>query len=321
MTRTFRVAFFGVMSFYLLTINLGFAQSSDRPIRLIVPYAPGGQVDLIARLIAGPLSKNLGQSVVVDNRAGASGLIGMEIALAAAPDGNTLVMASATPMAILPNAKEKRPYDPLKDFAAIGLVSVSPYVLVVQSSTDVRSVSDLIRLAKLKPGALLYGSAGEITGTRLSTELFNTMAGIETGHVPYKGSGPATIDLLGGRLSFLVNNLLPSLPHIKSGKLRALGVTTSKRNRTLPDVPAIGEIVAGYEASAWNGLVAPGRPPENVVRRLNQEIAKVLNMPNVKASFLEQGSDPVGGSSEEFKTYIVAENKKWSGVLKKIKKN
>ena len=297
-----------------------FAQlNSSRPIRVIVPFAAGGQVDLMARLVSGHLATSLGQPVVVENRPGASGLIGMNIALAAAPDAHTLVMASATSMAILPHALPKRPYDPFNDFTAISLIASSPYVLVVQPAFPAGSIAELVQLAKSKPRILLFGSAGQISGTRLSTELFNMMAGTEMVHVAYKGSGPATIDLLGGQISLLFNNLLPSLPHIKSGRLRALGVTTRQRNRALPDVPAIAEVVAGYESDAWNGLVASGRPPRSAIARLNQEIVAILNTPAVKASISEQGSEALGSSPEEFTAFIRAENERWSKVLSKIK--
>lgn len=269
--------------------------------------------------MAAQLSKNLNVPVVVDNRPGASGLIGMNIALSSAPDAKTLVMASATPMAILPHTQSKPPYDPLKDFTAISLISSSPYVLVVRSDSAVHSVDDLINAARAKPGTLLFGSAGQFTGTRLTSELFNLMARIQTVNVAYKGSGPATIELMGGQLSFLFNNLLPSLPHIKAGRLRALGVTTSTRNSALPDVATIAETLKGYESSAWNGLVAPGHPPKSSVTGLWTEIVKVLSAPNVKSAILEQGSEVIGSSPTEFTELIKSENVKWSGVIQKVK--
>jgi len=295
-------------------------QTDDRrPIRIIVPYAPGGQVDLMARVIATQLAKNLDVPVVVDNRSGASGLIGMHIALSSSADAKTLVMASATPMAILPHTQAKKPYDPMKDFTAISLVSSSPYVLVVPASSTMHSVADLIQLAKAKPGNLLYGSAGQLTGSHLTTELFNLMAGVQTVNVAYKGSAPATVELMSGQLTFLFNNLLPSLPHIKSARLRALGVTTATRNRTLPDVPTIAETVKGYESSAWNGLVAPGHPPKAAIANLHAEIVRALNVRAVREGVLDQGSDVIGSSPAEFTELIRMENTKWLGVLQKVK--
>lgn len=294
-------------------------QTETRPIRVIVPFAPGGQVDLMARLISENLSKQISRTIVVDNRAGASGLIAMKIALDAPADANTLVFGSASTMAFLPHATAKSPYDPIKDFTGISLVATSPYVLVIQSSSSLRSVADLIKLAKDSPGKLTYGTAGHMAGTHITTELFNSMAGISTTHVPYKGSGPATVALLGDQISFLFNNLLPSLPHIRSGKLRALGVTTLRRNRAIPNVPTIAEAgVAGYESGAWNGLVSPGNPDKKKVDFLYKGVIAILANPELTATMNSQGSEVVGSSPEEFKVFIKNENSKWRDIVKKL---
>jgi tripartite-type tricarboxylate transporter receptor subunit TctC len=255
----------------------------------------------------------------VDNRAGASGLIAMKIALDAPADANTLVFGSASTMAFLPHATVKAPYDPIKDFTGISLVATSPYVLVIQSTSSMRSVADLIKLAKDSPGKLTYGTAGHMAGTHITTELFNAMAGISTTHVPYKGSGPATVALLGDQISFLFNNLLPSLPHIRSGKLRALGVTTLSRNRALPNVPTIAEAgVNGYESGAWNGLVSPGNPEKWRVDILYKGLKAVLANPELIATMNSQGSEVVGSTPEEFRIFIKNENSKWRGIVKKL---
>lgn len=295
------------------------AQENSKPIRVLVPFAPGGQVDLMARLVSENLSKQLSRTIVVDNRAGASGLIAMKIALDAPADSGTLVFGSASTMAFLPHATAKAPYDPVNDFTAISLIATSPYVLVVQSSSSFRSVADLIKLAKDSPGKLTYGTAGHMSGTHITTELFNSLAGITTTHVPYKGSGPATVALLGDQITFLFNNLLPSLPHIRSGKLRALGVTTLSRNRALPNVLTIAEAgVSGYESGAWNGLVSPGSLDKGKVDMLYKGIIAVLANPELTATMNAQGSEVVGSTPEEFKTFIKNENAKWRGVIRKL---
>jgi len=310
---------FGIVSALLVIEAAAAVQAETRPIRVIVPFAPGGQVDLMARLISEHLSKQISRTIVVDNRAGASGLIAMKIALDAPADANTLVFGSASTMAFLPHATAKAPYDPIKDFTGISLVATSPYVLVVQSSSSLRSVTDLIKLAKDSPGKLNYGTAGHMAGTHITTELFNAMAGISTIHVPYKGSGPATVALLGDQISFLFNNLLPSLPHIRSGKLRALGVTTLSRNRALPNVPTIAEAgVPGYESGAWNGLVSPGNPDMGRVDILYKGVKEVLANPELIATMNSQGSEVVGSTPEEFRVFIKNENLKWRDIVKKL---
>lgn len=313
---------FGIIN-ALFTINVtAAAQAETKPIRVIVPFAPGGQVDLMARLISENLSKQISRTIVVDNRAGASGLIAMKIALDSPADANTLVFGSASTMAFLPHSAVKAPYDPIKDFTGISLVATSPYVLVVQASSSMRSVADLIKLAKDSPAKLTYGTAGHMAGTHITTELFNAMAGITTTHVPYKGSGPATVALLGDQISFLFNNLLPSLPHIRSGKLRALGVTTLNRNRALPNIPTIAEAgVNGYESGAWNGLVSPGNPDKGRVDILYKGVKTILGNPELIATMNSQGSEIVGSTPEEFRVFIKNENSKWKDIVKKLAKS
>jgi len=323
---TIKSAFFGfhiVSALFMIEVAaVSAAQTETRPIRVIVPFAPGGQVDLMARLISENLSKQISRTIVVDNRAGASGLIAMKIALDAPADANTLVFGSASTMAFLPHATTKAPYDPVKDFTGISLIATSPYVLVIPSSSSLRSVADLIKLAKDSPAKLTYGTAGHMSGTHITTELFNTMAGISATHVPYKGSGPATVELLGDQISFLFNNFLPSLPHIRSGKLRALGVTTLRRNRAIPNVPTIAESgVNGYESGAWNGLVSPGNPDKGKVDMLNKGIIAILANPELIATMNSQGSEVVGSTPEEFKVFIKNENVKWRDIIKKLASN
>lgn len=298
----------------------GAQPQSSRPIRVIVPFAPGGQVDLIARLVSEKLSQRLKTPVIVDNRPGAGGLIGTEIARGASPDGHTLLMGSSSSLAILPSVGKTQSYDPLKDFSALSLISSSPYVLVVGAKFPASSVADLIALAKSKPGQLAYGSAGAFTGTHLATELFGIVTGTRLLHVPYKGSGPATIALLGGEISFLFNNLLPSIPHIKSGRFRALAVTSARRNPILPDVPTVIEAgIPNYESGAWNGLVMPAHGKKSVVKMLNAEIVSLLKAPDVQSTFDANGSEVIGSTPEAFRTFIQSELVKWSDVIRQIR--
>jgi tripartite-type tricarboxylate transporter receptor subunit TctC len=295
---------------------------SSRPIRLIVPFEAGGQVDLMARFVGEHLSRELGRQVVVDNRAGASGLIGTKTALAAGGDGNTLLFGSASSMALLPHVGTTPPYDPVKDFSTISLIATSPYVLVVQASSKWKSVEDLIKYAKANPGKLTYGSAGPFSGTRISTELFNSMAGIDAVHVGYRGSGRATIALLGGEVSFLLNNLLPSLPHIASGKLKVLAVTTDKRNPALPEVPTVSEAgVPGYEAGAWNGLVAPGHPSKEIIDTYYKAVVASMSSARVRSAIAKQGSEVIISTPGDFTKFLTRENEKWAKVIKKVQLN
>lgn len=317
----YAVPVISTVAMLLATVPLLGAQlGSSRPIRVIVPFAPGGQVDIVARQVSQILAEQLGRPVIVDNRPGAGALIGTRIALDSAADGHTLLMGSASSLAILPSAHEKPPYDPLRDFAPISLVSTSPYVLVVSEAVLAYSVADLLAVAKAKPGHLTYGTAGVLTGTHLTTELFSMMSGVKLLHVPYKGSGPATIGLLGREVSLLFNNLIPSIPHIKSGRMRALAVTTSKRSQLLPDVPTIAESgVLNFESGAWNGLVMPAGGHRVIIDILNTEIVSLLKAPDVRSTFATQGSEVIGSTPDEFRDFIKAELAKWSQVIRKTR--
>lgn len=287
-----------------------------RPVRVIVPNAPGSSPDLIARLIAQPLGERLGQQVVVDNRAGAGTMIGGEIAAKSPPDGHTLLMGVAT-LAINPATYKKVPYDALRDFAPITLVASVPGILVVHPSLPARSVKELIALAKARAGEIAFASGGHGSYSHLSLELFNTMAGIRMLHVPYKGSGPAVIDLLAGHVSAMISNALSAIPHVRSGRLRALGVTSAKRAAVMPDVPAIAEAgVPGYESVQWTGLLAPAGTPGEIITRLHKEAASILHSPAMRERLARDGAEPVGGSPEQFAAYLGAETGKWAKVAK-----
>jgi tripartite-type tricarboxylate transporter receptor subunit TctC len=288
-----------------------------KPIRLIVGSAPGGPIDFSARLTAQKLTEALGQSVVVDNRTGAGGTIGTEYVSKAAPDGYTLLMASAATLCITPNLYPKIPYDTLRDFAPVSTVAAVSYVLVVHPSIPVKTVQEFIALAKAEPGRLRFGSAGSGSVTHLGVELFKSMAGVDLLHVPYKGAGPAMIDLIGGQLDFMLDSLLTSTPLVKAGKLRALAQTGMRRSVVWPDLPTVAEtVLPGYEVSTWFGLVAPAATPRGIIVKLNGAIVKALGNAEIRERLLMQGLEPVGNSPEEFGKLIRDELPKWAKIVK-----
>jgi tripartite-type tricarboxylate transporter receptor subunit TctC len=289
----------------------------NHAIRLVVPFPAGGTTDILARDVAKKLTETLGQAVVVDNRPGAGGNIGADIVAKSSPDGYTLLMGTVGTHAINPSLYAKMPYDHVKDFVPVVLVAGVPNVLVVNPSVPINSVADLIKLAKAKPGAINFASSGSGTSIHLSGELFKTMAGVDITHVPYKGSSPALTDLMGGQVQIMFDNLPSSLALIKSGKLRAIAVTSLKRAPALPDVPTIAESgLPGFEASSWFGILAPAGTPAPIVAKLNAEVNKYLQSPEGKEQLLAQGAEIAGGSPEKFVAHIRAETDKWAKVVK-----
>jgi tripartite-type tricarboxylate transporter receptor subunit TctC len=288
-----------------------------KPIRIVVPFPPGGATDLIARAAGLRLQEALGQPVVIDNRPGAGGNIGAELVAKSPPDGYTLLMGTVGTQAINASLYAKMPYDAAKDFAPIVLVAGVPNVLVVNPSLPVNSVQELIAYAKANPGKLNFASSGSGTSIHLSGELFKVMTGVQMQHVPYKGSAPAVSDLVAGQVQLMFDNLPPSLPQIKAGKLRALAVTSAAHAPALPDVPTIAEAgVPGFEASSWFGLLAPARTPPEIVAKINAEIAHWLATPEAKEKLLAQGANAAGGTPQDFAKHIAAETAKWAKVVK-----
>ncbi|MFN7085375.1 MAG: tripartite tricarboxylate transporter substrate binding protein [Burkholderiales bacterium] len=288
----------------------------SKPVRLIAPSSPGSGVDIVSRLVAQKLGASLGQQVVVENRAGAGGNLGAEIAARAAPDGYTLFMATPS-HAINPALYRKLNYDTLRDFTPIALVMTGQYVLVVHPSLPAKSVKEFVALAKARPGQLNYASAGNGNATHLAGELLKSLAKIDIVHVAYKGSGPALVDLISGQVHFMFPNLVNSLSHIAAGRLRALAVTGAKRATAAPDIPTLIEAgVAGYTVASWYGMLAPAGTPQAVVGRLNGELVKVLRSPDVKERLAAQGADPAGGAPEEFLVFLKEEIVKWGKVVK-----
>lgn len=288
----------------------------NRTVRLVVASSTGSGVDFGARLIAQPLSERLGQQVVVDNRPGAGTMIGGEVVAKSAPDGYTLLLGVST-LAINPAVYKKVPYDALRDFAPITLFGTVANLLVVHPSLPVKSVKELIGLLKANPGEIAFASAGIGSNPHLAMELLLSMTGTRMLHIPYKGSGPAFIDLLAGRVWVMASSTVGTLPHVRSGRLRAIGVTTSKRSTSAPQIPTIAEAgVTGYEAVQWWGLLAPTTTPREIIERLHKDIVAVLHTQEIKERLAKEGVDVITNSPSEFGTYMAAETTKWASVVK-----
>ena len=287
-----------------------------RPVRLIVPYQPGGSTDFASRTVQQALSRTSGMQLVVDNRPGAGTALGTELAARAIADGYTLLLCS-TPFSILPTVRTKLPYNSSKDFTAITQVASQPYIIVVPYKSTIANVQALIAAAKSKPDALTYGSSGNGSGAHLAAEALIMQSGMRMVHVPYKGGGPAVLALLGNELDLVLTSIVAALPHQKSGRLRAIGVTSRKRMPIVPNVPTVAESgLDAYETTSWNGILAPARTPAAIVSRLNRDIVAVLKMPDVRALFEQEGAEAVGGSGPEFDAFIKGETANWAKVVK-----
>lgn len=286
-----------------------------KPVRVIVPSAPGGSVDTLARLVAQKMTASTGQQFVVENRAGSGGVVGTELAARAAPDGYTLLMAYGSHV-INPTLYPKLPYDTVKDFAPITQVAVQPLMVNVHPALPVKSVKDLVALAKARPGELNYGSAGSGSGGHLATEILCSMAGIKMTHVPYKGSAPAMFDVVAGNTQLMIATLITSLPHVRSGKLRGIGVTSAKRSPIAPEVPTVGETIRGYEVEVSYFLLAPAGTPREIVAKVHDEAARALKQADVVERLARDGAAPVGNAPEQTTRYIAEEIVKWGKAVK-----
>jgi tripartite-type tricarboxylate transporter receptor subunit TctC len=303
-----------------LTSSLPAAAQSAYPsknITIVVPFPPAGTTDLLARIVGQALSVELGQTVVIENKGGAGGNIGGQLVAKAAPDGYTLLMGTVGTHAINSSLYKKMPFDAIKDFAPLSRVANVPNMLVVNPSQPYKTVAELIAYVKANPGKVSYASSGNGTSIHLSGELFNSMAKIEMQHVPYKGSGPALIDLIGGQTNVMFDNMPSSIQHVRSGKLRAVAVTTAQRSPELPNLPTIAESgLPGFEATSWFGLLAPAGTPPAVISKLSQAIIKVLGQADVKKRISEQGGEVVSETPEQFAAFIQAETLKWGKVVR-----
>jgi tripartite-type tricarboxylate transporter receptor subunit TctC len=292
-----------------------FAQSyPTKPIRIVVPFTPGGFNDTLGRTIANHLQTTWGQTVVVDNKPGGNTTIGTDAVAKAAPDGYTLLIIGF-PFAVTPSLMKDVPYDIIKDFTPVIIAAATPNLLVVNPAVPANSVSELIALAKAKPGSINYASTGSGTSNHISMELFKTLTGTSITHVPYKGSGPAVTDLLGGQVQVMFDSSV--VPHVKSGKLKALAVTSTKRSAALPDVPTMAEAgLPGYESTAWFGILAPAGTPEPIIKKLHEDLVAVLKDPATQAWMKQQGFEAIGDTPQQFASYIRKETDKWAKVVK-----
>jgi tripartite-type tricarboxylate transporter receptor subunit TctC len=302
-----------------LCASAAFAQYPAKPVRLIVPFPPGGAVDYYARTVQGRLAETLGQPIVIENRAGASGMVGAELVAKSPPDGYTVLIGNIASLAMNVGIYAKMPYDPVKDLTPIMRTVAVDYAMVVHPSVPARTVAEFVGYAKANPGKLSYGSAGSGSAPHLSTELFKQRAGIDIVHIPFKGGGPMVTDLLGGQIQMVIADQANLMPHVKAGKLRALAVGTLVRSANYPDLPTIAESgYPGFEARAWQGIAGPAGLPPDTVRQLQAAIARVMAMPDVRARLVEGGLDPIVTTPEEFGEFIRAEIAKWSKVAKDV---
>ena len=287
-----------------------------KSIRLVVPYAPGGGVDIIARTTAQDLTKRVGQQIIVDNRTGGGGNVGSDLVAKSAPDGYTLLMASPA-NTINPSLYAKMPYDPMRDLAAIALIASVPAVLLANRSLPVQNIKQLVALAKAKPGALTYGSGGSGSTEHLAGEMFKSFAGIEMLHVPYKGGAQVLTDVIGGQIALLFVNQVFALPHVQGGKVKALAVAGSTRSPSLPDVPTFVESgFRDFVVSVWWGIMGPAAMPKEIVNQLNREIVAGLSSPEMKERLQSMSAQPLGGTAEQFATFFAAETKRWAPIVK-----
>lgn len=314
------------VAFLILTFVVSFAGTPDagaqaypaHPLRMIVPFPPGGGTDILARIVAQKLGERLGQQVIVDNRPGAGTNIGMEIAARAVPDGYTLLMASIG-VAANPSLYPKMPFDPVRDLAPVTLVAIAPTVLAVHPSVSARTAKQFISLVQSKPGQLNYGSYGSGSGAHLAAELFKLTTGLDIVHVPYKGGGPAITALMSGEVQMVFSSMLPVMPHLKSGRLVAIAIASAKRTAALPDLPTFRESGIDYETGTWFGVLVPAGTPKEIVTKLHGEIARIVKLPDVQERIAGEGADPIGNTPAEFQAFIKSEAAKAAKVVKAAK--
>jgi len=300
----------------LFTVNPTIAQTyPDKPIRMVLPFPPGGGTDSLARVILPKMSQTLGQPIVIDNRPGAGGIVAAEIVAKSAPDGYTLFMGSSTGITAAPSLY-KLAYDPIKDFAPITQFATASFILTVHPSLPVTTISQLVALARAKPGSLNYASGGIGSPLHLSAELFKSRAGINIVHVPYKGGAPALTDLIGGQIQLLWLSIPSVLPHVKAGRIRAIAVSTQKRSASVPEVPTVAESgYPGFDYANWNAFFAPAKTPPAHIRKINGQIVKALNVPDIAQRLIAQGADPAPGSPEDLARYMRVDHERWKKVI------
>ena len=295
----------------------GVADFPKRPLRMVVPYPPGGSTDIVGRIIAAKLGDGLGQQVIVDNRAGAGGNVGTDAVAKSAPDGYTLLMSSVTTLAIGASLYARLPYDLNRDLEPVALVGSVPFVLLVNPAVPAKSIRDLMALAREKPGQINFGSAGTGTSAHFAGEMFKSLAAIDIVHVPYKGNAPAIADLIGGQIQMMFDFLPSAVPFIKSGKVRALAITPTRRSAALPEIPTIAESgIPAYDVLSYFGVLAPSKTPAPIVARLHAEINRIASLPDVRERYAREGVEPANDTQEHFRTYLSAEVAKWAKVVR-----
>jgi tripartite-type tricarboxylate transporter receptor subunit TctC len=313
------LAYFSLFTF---PFSLGSADANaqaypSKPVRLLIPSTPGGSVDTIARTLGPKFSERLGQQLVVENRPGAGGTIAGDLVAKSAPDGYTLLLGTIAALATNVSLQKKLPYDPEEDFAPVSLVATQNLMLVVHPSVPAKTVKELVRFAKSQPGKLSFASAGNGSGSHLSGELFKQTTGIDILHVPYKGVQPAMVDVISGQVAMNFPSILSALPHVRSGRVRALAVTGARRTRAAPELPTMQEAgMAGYESMTWYAIVAPAGTPQDVVAKLSTEVAAIVKQPEVADRLSKEGADTVGSTPEEFGHYLKSEIEKWRKVIR-----
>jgi tripartite-type tricarboxylate transporter receptor subunit TctC len=288
----------------------------NKPVRIIVPYPPGGTADIVGRTIAEMLGVIWGQPVIVENRAGAGGTIGVDAVAKAAPDGYTMVLGVTGPLTIAPGINAQLAYDPLRDLVPITLVAAVPSLIAIHPSVPARDLKELLALAKSQPGKLTFASAGTGTSVHIAGELLKSMAVVDILHVPYKGGVPALKDLMGGQVSMIIENMPQLLPQVRAGKIRALAVTTLQRSPALPDLPAVSELLPGYEATTWFGLLAPAKTSQEIIKKVQSDVAKIGMLPDVKERFAGLGAEVIASTPEAFATHLRSELVRFSKVIK-----
>jgi len=307
---------------FVIAVAAGFSNGAwaqnypSKPVRMVVPYPPGGGTDIIARPLAQRLTEGLGQQVIVDNRAGASGNLGMESVAKTPPDGYTIVLALNAQWAVNPSLYQKLPYDPVRDFAPITLLGAAPYLLVVHPTLPAKSIREFIALAKSKPNELRFSSSGNGSGAHLAAAMLDSMTGTKTTHIHYKGAGQAMPDLIAGKVQFSYVTYTAAGPFVRTGRLRALGVTSARRSAALPDLPAISEVVPGYDAQVWYGIAAPAGTPSDIITRLNGEAKRALNHPDMGQRLITEAFEPIGSTPEYLGNYIKSEIVRWGAIVK-----
>ena len=288
-----------------------------KPVKIVVAFSAGGTTDILARMLAQKLSDAMGQPFLVENKPGAGGILGNDFVAKSPADGYTLLMGSASSLAVNVSLYKSFPYDPQKDLAPLMQVATGPFIIVVNPGVPAKNLTELIALAKAKPGQVNFGTSGNGTSLHLAGELLNTMADIKLTHIPYKGTGPAMMDTIAGQVQMTISDMVPFVPHIQAGRLRAIAQTTAQRSKLLPDLPTVAETVPGYDATSWYGLMVPANTPQAIIQRLHAELSKIMQSADVRLRYSQLGVDPVVNTPEQFKAYIQSETLKWAEVVKR----